>query len=158
MNNLPLSIGKGNDKVLNLLYLLFLFFSVLAIINEQYVLLIIPTVALSSVYFIRDMRLAYYLMIMSVPVSIEYSFGNLSLDTPDELFNIAFLFILPGFLMFNYKKLDFGFIRHPIVLMLSLLFVISIISTIFSVNHVLSFKYLLAKAWYIVGYLSLIHI
>lgn len=152
MSNFPLSIGRGTEKVLNILFVLYLFCIAVAIYNEQYLLLVLPTAALLSVFLVRDLKLAYYLMIMSVPLSIEYYFGSLSLDAPDELFNIALLFILPGFLIYNHRSIDFSFIRHPIVILLAVLFSISIISTIFSVNTVLSIKYLMAKAWYVVGY------
>lgn len=152
MNNSLFSIGKGSEKLLNLLFLLFLLISVVAILFDAYILLLMPSVALLSLFIIKDLKLAYFLMIMSIPLSIEYYFGSLSLDAPDELFNIALLFILPGFILYNYKELDFSFVRHPIVVLLFVLFIISVISTIFSVNQVLSIKYLLAKAWYIVGY------
>ncbi len=152
MSNFPLSIGRGSEKAINILFAFFLFCIVGAILNEQYLLLILPSFALLSFFIIRDLKLAYYLMIMSVPVSVEYYFGSLSLDAPDELFNVALIFILPGFLIYNHKKIDFSFVRHPIVILLAVLFSISVISTIFSVNHVLSVKYLMAKAWYIVGY------
>ena len=152
MNNSLFSIGKGSEKLLNLLFLLFLLISVVAILFDAYILLLMPSVALLSLFIIKDLKLAYFLMIMSIPLSIEYYFGSLSLDAPDELFNIALLFILPGFILYNYKRIDFSFVRHPIVVLLFVLFIISVISTIFSVNQVLSIKYLLAKAWYIVGY------
>lgn len=146
---------KRPGSLLTTVNAVFLLCVIAAISLDRYLLLLLPAALLVSLYFFRDLRLTYMLMIMSIPLSIEYSFGSLSLDAPDELFNIFFFCLLPGFLVFNYKRLDFSFIRHPIVVLLTASFVLSVLATCFSVHPVLSVKYLLAKAWYIVAYFGL---
>lgn len=152
------SLAAGLNRPSRLLLLINLFLAccvILAIGLEQYWLIALPLIILVGFLLLKDLRLIYIIMIMSVPISIEYSIGSFTLDAPDELFNIFFLALMPGFLIFNYKKIDFSFIRHPIVLFLAASFLLSIIATIFSVNIFLSVKYLLAKAWYIVAYFGL---
>ena len=85
MTNFSLSKVKGSEKIFNILFVLYLFCIAVAVYYEQYLLLILPTAVLLSIFFIRDLKLAYYLMIMSIPISIEYYFGSLSLDAPVRL-------------------------------------------------------------------------
>lgn len=127
----------------------------IAIWTETYWIIGVPVIGLLSFYFLKDLKLVYLLMILTIPISTEYYFGSLSLDAPDELFNIFFIGLLPGFLIFNHNKIDFSFVRHPIVIFLAVSYTLSIIATIFSVNIFLSTKYLLAKAWYIVAYFGM---
>lgn len=152
MSNSFLGERFAGDRIFNFIFCCFLVCVVAAIVMEEYFLMVLPIGLLLSFFIIKDLKAAYFIMILSIPLSMELYIGSLSVDAPDELFNILLFFLLPGFLFFNYKKLDLSIVRHPISLILLLMFAISIISTIFSVNPVLSIKYLLAKAWYIIGY------
>ncbi|HMY84818.1 MAG: O-antigen ligase family protein [Saprospiraceae bacterium] len=152
------SLAAGLFRPSRLLLLINLFLAcciILAIYFDQYWLIALPAVFLLGFVLLRDLRFLYIIMMMSVPISIEYSIGSFTLDAPDELLNIFFLALMPGFLLFNYKNINFSFVRHPIVLFLAASFLLSIITTIFSVNVFLSVKYLLAKAWYIVAYFGM---
>ena len=152
MSNFSMNVFQTGDRLINLLFALFLGNVVAALITEEYILIALPIALLAAFFVVRDLKLAYLIMIMSIPLSVEISLGSTSIDAPDELFNIALFFLVPGFLLFNYKTIDFSIVRHPICITLIAMFCISLISTMYSVNQFLSFKYLLAKAWYIVGY------
>src|SRR5690606_5743858 len=122
----------AGDRIFNFIFCCFLVCVVAAIVMEEYFLMVLPIGLLLSFFIIKDLKAAYFIMILSIPLSMELYIGSLSVDAPDELFNILLFFLLPGFLFFNYKKLDLSIVRHPISLILLLMFAISIISTIFS--------------------------
>jgi O-antigen ligase len=126
-----------------------------ALYLDAYWLMALPVVFIGMFYFLKDLKLVFFAMIMTIPISTEFNFGSLSLDAPDELFNLFFIALLPGLLIFNHNRIDFSFVRHPIVIFLTAMFILSILTTIFSVNITLSIKYLLAKAWYIVAYFGM---
>lgn len=126
----------------------------LAILTNQLWLVFIPSFIVLAIIFLQHPKWIYFLLIFSIPLSIELPIGSLSLDVPDELLNIFFFLLTPGLLIINYKRWDLGFIRHPIVISLLAMFAISILATVFSINQLLSLKYVLAKAWYLVAYFA----
>lgn len=139
-------------KVAEGLFLFFLVCVAFAIFYEAYFLLALPVLLPIFFLLVGNLRLLFIIMIASIPLSIELNLGSVHLDFPDEIFNIFFFLLLPGFVIFNFRSLDLSFIRHPIPLTILAMFIVSVLSTIFSVNTTLSIKYLLAKSWYIVSY------
>lgn len=150
MNNLTLEVPRKH--LFNLLFICFLVFAGTAVYTETIALLVIPFIIVAGIWLLRDLKAVYYMMIMSIPLSVALYTGSFSFDMPDELFNILFLFILPGFLLSNRKSIDLSFLRHPIVIILMTMYAVSVITTMTSVNVFFSVKYLLAKAWYLVAY------
>lgn len=91
------SLAAGLFRPSRLLLLINLFLAcciILAIYFDQYWLIALPAVFLLGFVLLRDLRLLYIIMMMSVPISIEYSIGSFTLDAPDELFNIFFMALM----------------------------------------------------------------
>ena len=157
MNDMLQAVGRrsrGSGWIASLILALFLCFVIAAILLDQLFLAFVPCGVIMVLLLIQNPKWIYFLLIFSIPLSVELPIGIMSLDVPDELLNIFFFLLAPGMLLINHKKWDLGFIRHPIVMILLGMFAISVLSTFFSTNHTLSLKYLLAKAWYLVAYFA----
>jgi O-antigen ligase len=116
---------------------------------------IIPFTLLAAVALIQHPEYLLYSLMISIPWSIEYHFGNnFSIDFPDELFMLlasaaaVFLFI------HNRKKISYKKI-HPILFVILLQFAWMIITVLSSTDILLSAKYSLAKTWYLLAFIAL---
>ena len=102
---------------------------------------------------ILNFRALIYLLLLILPISVEMELGTLGLDVPSEPIVILLAVCVLFYLLKNYTLLYSKTFKHPIIWAITALFIWSCISTIYSQNIVLSIKYLLAKAWYILGFL-----
>jgi O-antigen ligase len=149
--NLP---AKLNSKEL-----LFFFFSAIAFIAGNIILLIndiplLPLLPLVIVYLlivINNYSLVYYFTLAVLPFSFDQSlFGGFSLSIPAEPLMITLLF-LSG-LMFFRNKIDIAFFRHPLFALLILHLALFIFNIFISIDPVVSVKYFLAKLWFIAAF------
>lgn len=129
-----------------------------AIILESYVILLAPFVLLFGYILIMDYKLIYLLLFICIPFSIEYYAPNgIGIDLPTELLMLILTGI--GFIKFaqNANKISIDYIKHPISYVIILHVCWIFISSITSTNQLISFKFFLAKIWYVVPfyYLSL---
>lgn len=98
-------------------------------------------------------RVLYYLLIFSLPFSMQISVtAGLTLDVPSEPLLITLMGCFLASLLIGTKP-DKRFFSHPVILIISLMYLWSLSLTLFSVDTVKSVKYLLAKAWYIIPFL-----
>ena len=114
-----------------------------------------PVALVAIVLLLQHPQYLFYLLMLSIPWSIEYSFdSSLGTDLPDEpLMLLAALSII---IYLTYKK-DVKRVRklHPLIIIILLQFLWSIITVITSTEVVLSVKYLLAKSWYLMAFVAL---
>jgi O-antigen ligase len=95
-----------------------------------------------------------YVLIVSIPWSIEYHFGKgLSIDFPDEPFML--LASVVTVLLFIYRRKEIAWKVHPLlfIILLQLLWMIITVAT--STDVFVSLKYLLAKTWYLLAFVAL---
>ncbi len=124
-----------------------------AMLTEQYILALVPFAIVFLYVTISAYRWVYLGFFFLLPFSVEvYLAGGFGTDLPSE----PLMLVLCGifFLLLIQKKLDVPkqIVTHPIsVLVLSHLVWIYFIS-IFSSDHVVSFKYALAKTWYLIPF------
>lgn len=124
-----------------------------AFISELYYLALIPFGLIIVFLGITNFRLLYYLLLFTIPFSIEYSFsGSLGTDLPDEPLMIGLMFITLVFSLSNYKLLPTGFFGNIIIAALLFHLLWIFISAIGSVSFLVSFKVFLAKIWYITSF------
>jgi len=116
--------------------------------NIAYVL--VPLGLLFLVLAITDYKYIFYLLIASIPLSIHIQLGNLALEVPSEPLMIALLVLFPLLFLIHYK--DFQFLVHPIVFILLCQYGWAIFSSFFSVDYVVSIKYLIAKLWFVIPF------
>lgn len=123
-----------------------------AIFSGQVIwLCVVPVVFLITLVFVYP-KSFYFLLIASIPLSTELQITpSLGTDFPDEplMWVITILVVL---IITYRKKIPLNIVQHPITLLLAASFCWTIISTLFSTHPILSFKYLLAKIWYIVPF------
>lgn len=134
--------------------LLFFVATIFAIVTYNFYYLIIPFVLLSGYIAIVDFQLFFYLLLTSIPFSTECELGTsgFSTDFPDEILMWMSTLSIGLCVVQNPIK----FIRttplHPLFILISAMLIWIFISCIFSSQVIVSFKYFLAKIWYVVPF------
>ena len=113
--------------------------------------LAIPAVMLVLLLSVVDIRKVFYLMLACIPLSMEQALpGGFATDFPSE--QLMWLLTLVGGAWFfqNWRQVDGRYLRHPVTLALLAHFAWIIVSATTSQDLYISFKYLLAKGWYVI--------
>lgn len=98
-----------------------------------------------------DIKKVFYLMLCSIPLSMEQALpGGFATDLPSEQFMWLLTLVGSVWLLRNWQTIDARFVRHPFSLLLLLHFSWIVVTTVTSQDLYISFKYLLAKGWYLV--------
>ncbi|MFN8237820.1 MAG: hypothetical protein U0T77_06580 [Chitinophagales bacterium] len=125
------------------------------IYTENYTLGILPFVLLFTTLTILNFRLVFFILLLTIPVSVETYIGSFGTDLPSE----PILILLTGSILLYFllkpEELNTKSFRHPIVIVLLMMYGWSIFVTFFSTDVILSVKYLLAKSWYLCGFFLL---
>ncbi|MFN2438298.1 MAG: hypothetical protein ABR503_03795, partial [Chitinophagaceae bacterium] len=95
----------------------------------------------------------FYILIASIPWSVEYAVADyFATDLPDEFIMLLISFSIIVFLFFSKQKINWQGIFSPLLLLLFLQFAWIVISALFSTNAFVSYKFLLAKSWYLLAF------
>ncbi len=125
------------------------------IYTEDYTLGIVPFGLLFSILALLNFRLVFFILLLTIPVSVETYIGSFGTDLPSE----PILILLTGSIILYFvlkpQVLNTKSFRHPILIVLFLMYGWSIFVTFFSTDVILSIKYLLAKSWYLCGFFML---
>lgn len=114
-----------------------------------------PVVLIAIILLIQYPQYLFYLLMLSIPWSVEYSFdSNLGTDLPDEPLMVLGALSIVIYLAYRkdikwFKKL------HPVIVIILLQFLWAVITVITSTDILLSVKYLLAKSWYLLAFVAL---
>jgi O-antigen ligase len=111
----------------------------------------IPALLLLVGLLVRDYRVVFYLLMASIPLSVEqYLPGGLGTDFPSE--QLMWLLTLAGLFWFlqHFRQIDTRFVRHPISLALLAHLGWMSVCVLLSQDLVVSVKHWLAKGWYVV--------
>jgi O-antigen ligase len=129
-----------------------------ALYREQYLLLALPLLFVGALVVLTDYRWLYYLLLVSLPFSLELSLpGGFSLFFPTEpLMLVLAACGLCSWLLGTWPRPATP-VWHPIGLLLFLWVGWAVFSTLFSVDHLKSVKYLLAQALYLGVFFGLTH-
>lgn len=120
-----------------------------AFFAELYYLALIPFGLIVVYLGITNFRILYYLLLFSIPISIEFSFSNsLATDLPDEPLMIGLMLITFVFIFSNYKSIPTSFLTQVIVLALVAHLFWIFVTSFTSINVLVSFKIFAAKIWY----------
>ncbi len=135
------------------LYVVLVAISCWAFIATQSILSFIPIVLflLGSV-LLSDIRRIHLLLFLCIPLSTEvYLPMGLGTDLPTEQFMWLLTLIGGLIFIFNWNKIPAVYVYHPItILVLSMLGWV-LITTVTSQNILQSFKYFLARSWYVIA-------
>jgi O-antigen ligase len=121
----------------------------------NYFVLAAPFVLAAAVWLIINWKSFYWVFVLSIPLSFEVQLGSFATTFPDEPIMWVFVPLVLLLLAYNYKSIPRWFLSNKITLIIFLQFVWLIVSVIYSQNHFLSVKYLLAKVWFNIAYIIL---
>ena len=124
----------------------------IAVVLSAYWLLLIPFGFLLFYFSWQSPQLLFYLLILSLPWSVEFNFNSsLGTDLPDE----PLMWMLTGLFMcivlFD-RFLTSVQRRHPLIMLLTIYYAWIIITIPFSTDWLVSLKFSLAKGWYVVAF------
>lgn len=127
--------------------------TVLAITLDEILLLGLPAGLLLMYQTVVDFKKVFYLLLFTIPLSTEFYFPNgLGTDLPTEPLVVGLMLAYVLYLIIHWKNMKRDFLMHPITLFLLLHLGWMVLTTFTSSNVLVSFKFLLAKAWYVIGY------
>ncbi len=118
---------------------------------ELWWLLGIPAALLVGFLTVVDFRRVFFLLMASIPLSTEVELpGGLGTDLPSE--PLMWLMTLVAVLWFlrNWRLADAALLRHPVTLALLAHLGWTAVCAVTSSDFLVSFKFLLAKGWYVV--------
>lgn len=129
---------------------------VLSLILNNLLLAILPLLFIIGVLLVIDFKPFYFLLFASVPLCIEWDIpGGFSTDLPIEPLCIALMFATIIYLFLRAYKVDFAFLKSPLIFILFISLLWSVICIFPSKNPIVSTKYVLSKIWYLTTYLVL---
>lgn len=141
-------------------YCIFLVSAISTIVLQEPFLLLIPFVwmLISPVfnYITTRTEHLYWLLFILLPLSTELNITpQLGLDFPDELLLLLLTGICFLKIVHQPKWFPYALSKHPLFMLLVIYLLWIFLSCIYAVEPILSFKYLLAKIWYIVPFVLL---
>ncbi len=117
-----------------------------------------PLVLLLGYLTIVDFEKVFYLLLFCIPLSTHIHLpGGLAIDLPSEPLMMGLMLVYGIYSLSKFETRDKAFLNHPITLLLLLHFAWILVSTITSSSVMVSFKFFLAKSWYIVVFYFLAH-
>ncbi len=147
-------IGKNEYIFFFSAALIYILINIIGLWKEIPYLTVLPFAMLLALVITKDYRNLFYLILASLPLSIDFYFGSLSLSAPSEPFLIigtALLIIL----IINKRISIKPYLNNPLVLLILLQLLLISFNIFISKEPILSFKYLLAKIWFLGGFIFL---
>lgn len=121
--------------------------------TQNYALLLVPVFLLAAMFVVQSFKATYLLLLCCLPLSIEFEVGGgYATDLPTEPLMILLLFLGVLYAMANPKVFDRRFFSHTITRLLLLHLFWIAIAALYSQMFFVSFKFLLAKTWYVVSF------
>ena len=145
--NVPEFICKNDKWVFLFLGSIGLLFFSAAVYYKMYLLFVLPFALLLSLCTLLNFRVIFFLLLLTLPTSIETQLGSFGTDLPSEPLVVLLAVCTLFYLVFQRKKLKSKSFKHPIFITISAMFIWAVFVTFFSTNVFISVKYLLAKSW-----------
>ena len=141
-------------------FCIFLVSGVTAIFMQEPLLLLIPFawVLIPAIfkYAVTQTEQLYWLLLITLPLSTEFNITpQLGMDLPDELLLVLLTGITLLKLIHQPRWFPSSLLRHPLFMLLTIYVLWILITCLYAVEPILSFKYLLAKTWYIIPFVVL---
>lgn len=149
-----IGINMPSNKNIFLLWGVFILICVFSgILLEQYLIFAVPALVLGAYVCIMDVRLVFWILIASLPLSIELNIGGGSTtDFISEPLMLILLIVGAMLLIQRREDVNLKFLYHPISLLIIALYAWGWIATFFSLQVLVSLKYMLAKTWYLAAF------
>ena len=144
-------MSKGKQNTLLIVLLCSMFFSGLmySLLYEYYFYLLIPVILFVVVLLFINIKIAPFLIAFITPLSVTYTIKELAISLPSEplLIFIMLLFVWEVFFTNRYDK---KVLKHPVSIAIYISLAWTFITSVFSVDYLVSFKYLLSQFWFII--------
>ena len=119
-------------------------------LTQEYYFLLLPFAALLFYAGWQHPYFVFYLLLFSLPFSFEYNFTpSLGTDIPDEGLMLLTTLLFGAYWLYKPALINKNVLQHPLTFLLLLHVGWIIITTVGSEQPFLSFKFLLAKSWYV---------
>lgn len=145
------SMSKGMQNTLLIVLLCSAFLSGLfyTVLYEYYFYLLIPVILFVVVLLFLNIKIAPFLIAFITPLSVTYTIKELAISLPSEplLIFVMLLFVWEVFFTNRYDK---KVLKHPVSIAIYISLAWTFITSIFSVDYLVSFKYLLSQFWFII--------
>lgn len=121
-----------------------------AFTTQQMYLALIPLALLTAVVGIINFKLLYYILLVTIPLSMEYNFTpSLGTDLPDEPLMVGLMLVTFLYIIKNPEALPRGFLAHVLLVFLIVHLFWIFMSSVTSVRMLVSFKVFFSKIWYV---------
>ncbi len=131
--------------------------SFVGLATDSLYLLGVPALLLVGYWALVDVKNIFWLLMFSIPLSVEVPLStSLATDLPTEPLMVALMGISFIWFLKNGLSLRIHFLKHPMTLLILLHLGWAITTTIASDNFLVSFKWTLAKFWYIISFYFLV--
>lgn len=121
-----------------------------AVYWQQYLFFLFPAALLFGTLTLVDYPKIYHLLLIVLPVSFEFDITrSLSISLPAEPIMILLFLVLVVLWVKDRSLIDRSFLTHPVVLLLLLHLLWILVSQLYTVNHIVSIKFFLAKLWFV---------
>jgi O-antigen ligase len=144
----------ANRTLFVALMLIFCTCTLLASWYQDFFFLLIPFSLLFIFWLLKRPEYLFYTLIVSIPWSVEYNLTpELGTDLPDEPLMWLTAFVVMIFIAS--RHMHRGLQKwHPLLYIVLLQFLWLVITVITSSDFILSFKFLLAKSWYLLAFIG----
>lgn len=126
-----------------------------ALVKEQYVLALLPFAILAVMLVVKDYSFLYYGFWIVLPFSIEFYVGSFGTDLPTEPIMLALTFIGIVLFILKFESIPAKYLSHPVSIFLVLHLLWLFFTSVFSQSPVVSYKFFLAKLWYVIPFFFL---
>jgi len=153
-NYRTLTNNWSNTQLLFLGLLLSMLIGVVGgLLTDTLVLFALPAVFLLAYITIVDFRKVFYLLLVMLPLSTEVELpGGFATDLPSEPLMLLLTGVFMLYALYKGRQLNIAFLKHPLTLLLLLHIGWIGVTTLQSEQFIFSFKFLLAKIWYVVTF------
>jgi len=119
-----------------------------AVTTDTILLMAVPFLIPAILFCLNSPGQLFILFFLLLPFSVEFEIGSLATDLPSEPMMVALMGIFLLLVLTKAKEISKKVFVHP----LSMILIVHIawigVTTFFSTEPLVSFKYLLAKIWY----------
>jgi len=127
-----------------------------ALMTGFYPILGLPLGVLVVYVGVVDFRKLFYLLLMCIPLSVEFYLPNgFATDLPSEPLIVGLTLLCIYYLFAHLRDIDGAFFKHPIMLVLLLHLAWMLIAALNSQLLFVSVKFFIAKMWYILVFVIL---
>ncbi|MEI9943923.1 MAG: O-antigen ligase family protein [Chitinophagaceae bacterium] len=141
---------KNKDYSFGIFAALFILVAAFAAFTQLYYLAAIPFILLFFYEGWRSLQMIFLILLFALPFSAEFQFSEtLGTDLPDEFLMIIVSVFFFCYWIYRPAVLPKKTAQHPLIILLLISLCWSLVSVLFSTTPLISFKFLLAKSWYI---------